>query len=94
MKDKVTEEQVQQFIDSQIGLWELENSGLKLRRRFESYEAGVEFAVKVAKLADKVNHHPDITILYKAVEIYLISHDINSLSNRDLELARQINEFD
>jgi 4a-hydroxytetrahydrobiopterin dehydratase len=40
-----------------------------------------------------MNHHPDITISYNKVNIKLISHDINQISERDTDLAKKINKL-
>ncbi len=40
-----------------------------------------------------MNHHPDITISYNKVNIKLITHDINQISERDTDLAKKIDKL-
>jgi len=41
-------------------------------------------------LADAANHHPDVDLRYAGVTVRLWTHDVNGLSERDVELARRI----
>jgi len=38
-------------------------------------------------LADAANDHPDVDLRYAGVTVSLVSHDIDGLSERDVELA-------
>ena len=48
---------------------------------------------QVALLAEKYNHHPKIILEYNSVEIELISHDKNVVTQRDMDLAEQIDKI-
>lgn len=67
----------------------------KLRARFitENFAAGTAFVAQVTQLAEASNHHPDVTLTYPFVELTLISHDENGVTERDLDLARQISSL-
>lgn len=56
----------------------------------ESYLAGVDLVVQIGRLAEEANHHPEIDLRYGGLTVRLFSHDVNSLSQRDVELARLI----
>lgn len=49
-----------------------------------------EFASRVAKVADELNHHPEIRLGYGSVAFELSSHDAGGVTERDLELAARI----
>jgi 4a-hydroxytetrahydrobiopterin dehydratase len=54
----------------------------------------MEFINKVAQLAEKENHHPDIRVFgYKNVEIELSTHAISGLSENDFILVAKIEEL-
>jgi 4a-hydroxytetrahydrobiopterin dehydratase len=40
-----------------------------------------------------MNHHPDITISYNRVNIKLITHDKNQISEKDIDLAKKIDKL-
>ena len=44
-------------------------------------------------LSEKKNHHPTIILDYGKVVIKLISHDVNSVTERDIDLANQIDKI-
>ena len=66
--------------------------GGKLHRelRFGSFSAAFAFMTRVALLAEKRNHHPDWSNSWDRVVIDLVSHDAGGITDRDRELAREI----
>src|SRR4029453_16588747 len=58
--------------------------------RTGSFVAGVALVDAIGRLADAANHHPDVDLRYRGVTVRLVSHDVEGLSERDVELARQI----
>ena len=60
---------------------------------FKNYRQGFAFVSEVAMLAEKKNHHPEIILDYGKVTISLISHDVQKITERDLELANQIDKI-
>lgn len=71
--------------------WNEENKSLTKEFVFSSQTELAAFFQRVAVLADAVNHHPDI-LVYKAfqLKISLTTHDKNALTEKDFELAKQI----
>ena len=61
--------------------------------KFKNYRQSFAFTAQVAMLAEKQNHHPEIILNYGKVTISLISHDVNSITQRDLDLANQIDKL-
>ena len=53
----------------------------------------MKFVNKVAKIAEKEDHHPDIKINYNRVELELTTHAISGLSQNDFILAAKIDEI-
>lgn len=70
-------------------------SGSKLQASFATsdFDTGVKFVNGIAKAADELNHHPDVTLTYPEVGITLTSHDVHALTERDVALARQISRL-
>ena len=60
---------------------------------FESYGAGVEFAVQVAALAEERGHHPDIHIFYKRVRLNFFTHDAGGVTGADIAGAGAVNDL-
>jgi 4a-hydroxytetrahydrobiopterin dehydratase len=66
-----------------------DSHGLTLRRRFafSAYPRGLGFVVAAAEHAEKVNHHPDLTLGYRWVVAVLTTHVSHGITQRDLDLA-------
>ncbi|MWP36302.1 4a-hydroxytetrahydrobiopterin dehydratase [Rhodobacter sphaeroides] len=61
--------------------------------RFGNFVAAFGFMTRVALWAEKWNHHPDWSNSYGTVEVSLTSHDAGGLTERDVKLARKIDEL-
>jgi 4a-hydroxytetrahydrobiopterin dehydratase len=57
-----------------------------------SFAAAISFVVQIGFLAEHANHHPDLDIRYRKVKVALTTHDSGGLTDKDLELARRIEE--
>ena len=64
--------------------------GLTLRRRyvFSAYPRGLGFVMAAAEHAEKVNHHPDLTLGYRWVVAVLTTHVSRGVTQRDLDSGR------
>ena len=57
---------------------------------FKDFREAMNFANKVAKLAEKEAHHPNLTISWGMCAIEIWTHDIDGLTESDLILATKI----
>lgn len=57
---------------------------------FSTFAGAIRFVDRVARLADRSWHHPDIDIRYTRVILNLTTHDAGGLTKRDFDLARRI----
>jgi 4a-hydroxytetrahydrobiopterin dehydratase len=58
---------------------------------FETYQAGVDFALRVAALAEEQGHHPDLHIYFRRVRVNYFTHDAGGVTVRDIGGARAVN---
>lgn len=70
--------------------WRALFNGACAHFRTASFAQGVELVDAIGTLADAANHHPDIDLRYRGVTVRLITHDVEGLSDRDVDLARRI----
>jgi 4a-hydroxytetrahydrobiopterin dehydratase len=57
---------------------------------FSNFVEAFGFMSSVAILAERANHHPDWSNVYKTVTIELTTHEANGLTERDFSLAMEI----
>jgi len=89
-------DKVDEYMQELSDRWEaLENPPIMIRAKykFSDFVEAMEFVNKVADIAEKEGHHPDITIHYNKVEIILWSHFVNGLSINDFIIAAKIDNI-
>lgn len=59
--------------------------------QFNDYTSTVEFVMKVAKVAEQEDHHPEITFSYKSATIKIHTHSVKGLSLKDFIFAAKLN---
>ena len=70
--------------------WRVVRDDASTHFRTGSFAAGVALVEAIGRLADAANHHPDVDLRSDGVTVRLRTHDVDGLSERDVELARQI----
>jgi 4a-hydroxytetrahydrobiopterin dehydratase len=85
LSDSEVQERLQDLPD-----WQLAGGKLRRELKFASFVEAFAFVSKVALVAEKMNHHPDLTNSYNRVTLELVSHDVQGLSERDFKLAKAI----
>lgn len=61
--------------------------------RFADFVAAWGFMSRAALVAEKLDHHPEWTNVYNRVEVTLSTHDAGGLSERDVTLARAMDQL-
>jgi 4a-hydroxytetrahydrobiopterin dehydratase len=89
--DGLTREQIMHGLRSAKG-WAVKDDILSKTFSFASFKEAIDFVNQVAEKAERLDHHPDIDIRYDKVTISLSSHDVGAVTDRDLELAKAIEE--
>lgn len=73
--------------------WKEENNKLTRTFKFNDFVDAFAFLNKVAILAEKADHHPEIFNVYNTVTIALTTHDAGStVTDKDRNLAKAIDE--
>jgi 4a-hydroxytetrahydrobiopterin dehydratase len=60
---------------------------------FSNFSEAWGFLSRIALIAEKMDHHPEIFNVYNRVEIILSTHDAGGLSERDVQLAQIVDEL-
>jgi 4a-hydroxytetrahydrobiopterin dehydratase len=61
--------------------------------KFADHIEAMGFVNRVALAAEKMDHHPELTIVYNNVRIRLNTHDAGGVTSKDMELAAAIERY-
>jgi 4a-hydroxytetrahydrobiopterin dehydratase len=72
--------------------WELRDGKLQRGLVFADFAEAFAFMTRVAAEAEQLDHHPDWSNVWNRVAITLWTHDAGGITQRDIDLARAIEE--
>lgn len=70
--------------------WALKGGSIEKAFTFKGFKEAMAFVERVAALAEREDHHPDMLISYNRVVLTLSTHKIGGLSRNDFILAAKI----
>ena len=60
---------------------------------FADFNEAFGFMARVALMAEKLDHHPEWSNVYKTVDVTLSTHDAGGLTELDIKLAEAMDKF-
>jgi len=86
---KLSTESVRGWLNGRRG-WKRRSNKLMKDFRFPNFRDSIVFVNRVATLADSHKHHPEIDVRDGTVTLTLSTGDVGGISEKDLDLAEQI----
>ncbi len=73
-------------------LYEWKTEGVNLKKRFEfaDFAEALDFVNRVGAIAERRDHHPDISFGWGYAEFAITTHDTGGLTQNDFDLAKEI----
>ena len=84
---------IQEQIKASLKDWVFENNQIQKTFQFDNFVEAINIVNRLASLAEKANHHPDISIQYNKVTINLSTHDAGEVTQKDISLASEIDKI-
>jgi 4a-hydroxytetrahydrobiopterin dehydratase len=78
---------------AKVECWKLRGKQISKLFVFQDFLQGLRFINRVARLAEAMNHHPDIDVRYNKVRLTLTTHDEGGLTVKDFRLAGKIDRI-
>lgn len=85
----MTLQEIQQEMEALNG-WSFSSGSIEKVSSFSDFKEAIAFVNKVAEIAEKHNHHPDIMINYNIVRLSLTTHSVKGLTKTDFDVAKDI----
>jgi 4a-hydroxytetrahydrobiopterin dehydratase len=85
----LSDEQLEQFL-IELAEWRIKDEKLFRVLRFKDFNKAIEFMNQVAITAEAMDHHPEWSYVYNKLEIYLVTHSEDGITQLDIDLAREI----
>jgi 4a-hydroxytetrahydrobiopterin dehydratase len=73
--------------------WIFLNNSISKEFLFDDYMSGIQFVNELAKVAEKNNHHPDITIGWCKVTLSFTSHELGGVSFKCMNMAKTVDNL-
>lgn len=73
--------------------WRLEDGKLSKTFVFKSFIRAFGWMSQIAIWAEKLKHHPEWFNVYNQVQVKLVTHDVDGISDLDFELAKKMELF-
>ncbi|MDQ2797149.1 MAG: 4a-hydroxytetrahydrobiopterin dehydratase [Actinomycetota bacterium] len=84
-------------IDEQLGAlhdgWSGAPERLSRSIEFADFPTAVEFITRLAPRCEKLDHHPDLDLRWRRVDISLATHSEGGVTDKDVTLAGVIDEI-
>ena len=89
MASKLSDIEIQRALGAHAG-WT--RRGNAITKTFESatFPEAIAFVNRIAVVAEKMDHHPDVDIRYTKVTCNLTTHSAGGITQRDFKLAQEI----
>ncbi|WP_425407865.1 4a-hydroxytetrahydrobiopterin dehydratase [Hyphococcus sp.] len=93
MVEKISKVSLEAFLERHPG-WKLVEGRDAIARsfKFKDFSEAWGFMARIALAAEKADHHPEWFNVYNKVDITLTTHDAGGLSDRDIALAKIIDQ--
>ena len=80
---------------AELSGWTIVEGREALQRRFtfRNFNEAFGFMTRAALTAEKMDHHPEWSNVYKTVDVVLATHDAGGLTELDLKLARAMDRI-
>lgn len=94
MRAKLTKDEIQTQLDNlntdSAAHWIVDNGKLFKQFEFSNFISAMGFMMQSAMVAEKMNHHPEWSNVYKKVSVHLVTHSSDGITELDFDLAMKM----
>ena len=89
---KATDQEIEDFLDD-FGSWTVADGKLHREYVFHNFVQAFGFMTQVALVAERAGHHPEWFNVYNRVVVDLTTHEAQGITQKDFDLAREMEQM-
>lgn len=89
---KLTADEIESGL-AELSGWKADNDKLKKSYKFENFAGSLEFVNKAGEIAERHDHHPDITFGWGYADFVITTHSEGGITGKDFALAKEIDGY-
>jgi 4a-hydroxytetrahydrobiopterin dehydratase len=90
--DRLSSEQIDAALADLHPGWQAGGEQIERSVEFADFPTAVEFVNRLAPRCEELDHHPDLSLRWRWVDITLSTHSEGGVTERDIQLARIVDE--
>ena len=91
MREVLTTKQIKASLKA-VANWSQRAQTICRTFKFEGFLNSIDFVNRITRLAQNLNHYPDIDIRFDQVTLTFTTHDGGGITEKDFSVARQCDE--
>ncbi len=89
MRTLLTREELDRALEG-LSSWRFHRGAIRTHIQAADFPAAIALVSRIAEVAEKMNHHPDIDIRWRNVDVALATHSAGGITKLDVKQARRI----
>jgi 4a-hydroxytetrahydrobiopterin dehydratase len=91
MAAKLSDIEIQRSLGARTG-WTRRGNAITRTFEFPTFPEAIAFVNRIADVAERMDHHPDVDIRYTKVTCALSTHSAGGITAKDFKLAEAIDD--
>ncbi|MGI8722130.1 MAG: 4a-hydroxytetrahydrobiopterin dehydratase [Geodermatophilaceae bacterium] len=92
MRTLLTQEELDRALE-ELSSWRFHRGAIRTRIKAPDFPAAVALVSRIAEVAEEMDHHPDIDIRWRDVDVALATHSAGGITELDVKQARRIGDL-
>jgi 4a-hydroxytetrahydrobiopterin dehydratase len=91
-REVLTQDVVEQRLAGLHAGWSGSTEALRRSIEFADFPTAVEFITRLAPICEELDHHPDLALRWRWVDVALATHSAGGVTDLDFTLAGHVDE--
>lgn len=91
---KLSDKEIRESLED-VTSWEYDKSSSSIYKMFtlQDFATGLDLVNDIGVIAEKSNHHPDITLGWGYVKVVLTTHSEGGVTDKDIAFAQEVDKI-